>query len=225
MIGRYPVQNRTMNEIIKAWQQRTRKDSPFRMALFCIQAIRLLAQGQPVSVEQVTAKTGLSVSAAIASLNELRQGGAEFDEAGNLVGVVLSLNPTSHQFQVNGQQLYAWCALDALFLPALLERPARVETTCPATGVRIQLTVTPEGIEATTPTDTVLSVVIPGSTPGCTPGAKSGPQGPICSPMHFFSSPDAAGTWLVAHPDVILLSLEEAWRLVCAVWIEPIAPA
>jgi alkylmercury lyase len=55
----------------------------------------------------------------------------------------LSLRATAHQFTVAGRRLYAWCARDALFLPALLGQPARVRSRCPATGATVTLTVDP----------------------------------------------------------------------------------
>jgi alkylmercury lyase len=215
------MQNPTLDEIIKAWHHRTQQDSPLKMDSFCTQAIRLLAEGQPVSAGQLATTSQLSPAEVDDSLSQLNKCGCEFDDTGSLVGAVLSLNPTSHQFQVNGRALFAWCALDTLFLPALLGQSAHVESTCPTTGTRIRLTVTPEGIEALDPSDTVLSMVIPGVTPQCNPGSQSGPQGPLCSAIYFFSSREAASTWLVAHPGTAILSAEEAWQLAREVWIEP----
>jgi alkylmercury lyase len=188
------MQKPNLSEIIQAWQQRTQRDSPLKMAEICIQSMRLLAQGQPVSAIQLAEASRISMTETSDALNRLNQCGCEFDAKGNLVGAVLTLNPTPHQLQVNGHQLFAWCALDTLFLPALLQQLARVESTCPATGAKIRLTVTPEGIATVDPPETVLSIVIPGVTPNCEVGAKSGPQGPVCSTMHFFSSREAAST-------------------------------
>ena len=211
----------TFNDIISAWQQRTQQDSPLKMAEICIQSIQLLAEGKPVSAEQLAKASQIPLAGITDSLSQLNQCGCEFDLQGNLVGAVLTLKPTPHQFQVNGHQLFAWCALDTLFLPALLQQPAQVESTCPATGAKIQLTVTPEGIATVDPSETVLSIVIPGVTPNCEVGAKSGPHGPVCSTMHFFSSPEATSSWLVAHPGVTILSVDEAWQLAYQVWIKP----
>jgi alkylmercury lyase len=210
-----------LDEMIKAWDHRTQTDSPLKLASFCIQAIRLLTQGQPVSAEQFAAMSHLPLDKVQAALNELKKCGAEFDAKGNLVGAILSLNPTPHQFRVNGRELFAWCALDTLFLPALLQQSAQVVSTCPATGATIRLTITPEGVETLDPPGIVLSVIMPGITPGCKPGAKSGPQGPVCSTMHFFSSREAAGAWLIAQPGITILSVSEAWQLAHQVCIEP----
>jgi alkylmercury lyase len=210
-----------LDEIVKAWHHRTQNDSPLTVNSICTQAIRLLAEGHPVPAEKLASVSHLSIDEVYDFFTRLKLRGSEFDADGNLAGIVLTLNPTSHQFQVNGRALFAWCALDTLFLPALLGQPAQVESTCPTTGTQIRLTVTPEGIAALDPPDTVLSMVIPGVTPHCQPGSQSGPQGPLCSAIYFFSSREAASTWLVAHPGTAILSANEAWHLAREVWIEP----
>ena len=215
------MQNPKFEALINAWQQRTQQDSPLKITKTCIQSIRLLANGQPVSTEKLAEVSQLSLADTRAALARLNQCGCELDTQGNLVGAVLTLNPTRHQFQVNGHHLFAWCAMDTLFLPALLGQAAQVESTCPATGTKIRLTIAPDGIETVDPPETVVSVIIPGITPSCEIGAKSGPQGPVCSAMHFFKSTEAASTWLVAHPGTTILDVDKAWQLAQAVWIKP----
>ena len=51
------------------------------------------------------------------------------------LGWELTLRPTPHGFNVDGKQLYTWCALDTLFFPAVIGRPARVESPCAATAL------------------------------------------------------------------------------------------
>lgn len=208
------------DEILAAWRRR-RGNSPLAIDSRCIQSIRLLAEGHPVAAEQIASASRVAVDGVHHWLNQIRAGGAEFDTRGNLVGCVLSLNATSYLFRVNGRDLYAWCALDTLFLPALLQQPAQVESTCPTTGAEIRLIIAPEGVKAVEPASTVVSVVVPGITPDCAQCARAGPQSPVCSQMHFFSSREAASTWLVAHPGVAVLSVDEAWQLADAVWVEP----
>lgn len=53
--------------------------------------------------------------------------------------------------------LYTWCAWDALIYPPILDRTAEVESTCPASGETIRLTVTPDGVESIDPSGAVLS--------------------------------------------------------------------
>ncbi len=211
-----------LTQIIQAWQQRTQRDSPLKMGEFSLQAMRLLGQGQPVSAEQLVIATELPETKVAELLAQMKMAGCEFDAAGHLLGCVLTLNPTAHQIEVNGQPLYAWCAIDTLFLPALLQHPAHIISTCPTTGRQIELTVTPTGITAVEPAQTVVSVIVPGLTPSCKRGAKSGPQGPVCSTMHFFASPEAATAWVSIQQGVAILSLVEAWQLVTEAWLKPL---
>lgn len=135
--------------------------------------------------------------------------------------MVITRRPTPHAFQLNGLELFAWCALDTLFLPGLIGQTAKVTSTCPVTGEAIRLTIRPDRIESAEPEGVVLSIVVPGYSAACKPELKGGAQGAVCSSMHFFRDRQAASTWFVAQPDLAVLSLEEAWKLALRVWIEP----
>ena len=73
----------------------------------------------------------------------------------------LTTTKTPHALSLEGRTLYAWCALDTLFIPGLLDQVAEVESTCPTSGTRVRLIVTPEGVTSVDPTHAVLSVVLP----------------------------------------------------------------
>ncbi len=174
-----------------------------------VQAIRALAEGQPVSAQRLSADLGLPVEQVEAIIGQLGSAGVEVDSKGRLVGVVLTLNPTPHRFRVEGNDLYAWCAIDTLFLPAYLEETAQVESTCPVTGEVIHLTITPTGVASYSPGSTVISLIDPRKV-SC---STRGPQSAVCSQMHFFHSREAAETWQVDHPGVIICSIDEAYRV------------
>jgi alkylmercury lyase len=216
------MENPTLSEIIAAWQarQQSRELETLRP---CVQAIQLLAQGQPVSIDQFRTGSHLSETEITTYLARLKKCGGEFDENGNLIGNMLTLSPSPHRLQINGRALFAWCALDTLFLPAYLQQAAQVTSICPATKIPIHLTITPEGIERVDPATTVVAVVVPGVTPSCDLQAQAGPQGPVCPSMHFFRSGEAAIPWLEANPGIVLLSLDEAWQLAYTVFIEPLS--
>jgi Alkylmercury lyase/Helix-turn-helix domain of alkylmercury lyase len=90
---------------------------------FCFQLLRLLGQGQPVSAAQMGAALGMSEIAVTETFQ--RMSDIERDEMGQVVGWGLSLQPTRHQFRINGHTLYTWCALDVLTYPILLEQTAQ----------------------------------------------------------------------------------------------------
>ena len=211
----------TLDEIITAWKARKQEQSTQVLAA-SIQTIKLLAQGQPVTKEQLRSQVSLTEDEVSRYFANLEKNGCEFDGKGQLVGNALSLTPSPYQMQINGQALFAWCALDTLFLPAYVGQAAQVASTCHVTNIPISLTVTPKGVESLDPVTTVLSIVVPGITPSCDLKAKTGPQGPVCSTMHFFGSKEVATPWLKDNPVMAILSIEEAWQLAYAVWIEPI---
>ena len=216
-----------LDEIIKAWTalregMSQKAYGPVVRAQH--HALQLLAEGQPVSAEQVAAAAELPLEQVQLFYDQFKASGGELDSDGNLVGAALTLNPTRHHFYVNGKHLYAWCSLDTMFLPGLLGQTVQVESTCPVTGDAIRLTVTPEGVEDVEPSDTVLSVIIPGITPACDTN-RTGPDSAVCSYMHFFSSREAAEKWLKENPTVAILTPDEAFQLARANWIEPMTGA
>jgi alkylmercury lyase len=76
----------------------------------CVVLIRHLAAGQPVSPAHLAETLTMEEPAVGAVLRQLSD--VDYDGAGNVVGFGLSLMPTAHQFIINGQILYTWCALD-----------------------------------------------------------------------------------------------------------------
>ena len=172
------------------------------------QLYRLLAEGQPVSPQRVTDSLALP---AVSVDEVLHQFGSRitYDDAGQIVAFGgLSLHPTAHRFAVNGRLLYAWCAWDTLFLPAILKQTARVESTCPVTDTPIRLLVTPEAVTHCDPASTMLSYVIPESA-----ACREDVVGNFCCHVQFFCSAEAGTTWIASYEGSFLLSVEEAYEL------------
>lgn len=172
----------------------------------CLQLMRLLACGQPVSRKRLAAVLQMSQEDVNEALTHLAD--AEFDEAGNIIGWGLSLVPTSHRFHLNDRLLYTWCALDALIYPALLKQRVQVESSCPVTGASVTLSITPNGIENLTPASAVVSLVIPASRAACECDRAA-----FCNRGHFFCSRGAASVWQVTHQDALILTVQDAYQL------------
>ncbi|MBC8017220.1 MAG: hypothetical protein H7X83_01705 [Verrucomicrobia bacterium] len=96
--------------------------------------MRTLAKGKPVAQISIAGELGMSLCDVQAALTTFKD--IEYDTDGNLVACGLSLSPTPHCFQVNGQNLFTWCALDALMYPVALQQTAQVESHCPVTGLQ-----------------------------------------------------------------------------------------
>lgn len=165
--------------------------------------ILLLANGEPVSPLQIATAIGRPPKEVIALLQELP--GVELDDAGNLVGMGLTLRPTPHRFKVEGRTLFTWCALDALMYPIILDRPVSIESPCPVTGTPVRLQVTAGRVAGVEPSGAVVSVVMPEATEDV--------REAFCNHVHFFSSPEAASPWLANNPGALILSVADAYRL------------
>ena len=161
--------------------------------------IRLLSAGEPVSVEQLSSRSGLTLAEVSDELAE--HPSLERDPEGAIVGFGMTLRPTQHKFSFRGRTLYGWCATDTLMFPILLNEPGLVESVCSVTGGVIRLSVTPDGVESVDPTGTVVSEVRPTER-------VDDIRGDICSVGLFFSSREAAAPWLEHYPQGQLHTVE-----------------
>jgi alkylmercury lyase len=152
----------------------------------CVELIYQLAAGQPVSVARLAANIAMEMPAVHAVLQQMSD--IDYDSAGDVVGFGLSQIPTAHQFTINSQTLYTWCALDTFLYTALLGQPSQVISHCPVTAQHTKITITPAGISELTPASSVISIVIPdGSIADCRRSAD-------CNHGHFFATAEAGAT-------------------------------
>ena len=171
----------------------------------CVALIRQLAAGQPVSAAHLAAEIAMEEPAVSTVLQQMSD--VDYDGDGQIVGFGLSLVPTAHQFTINGQTLYTWCALDTFLYTALLAQPSQAVSHCPITARPITLAMTPESVIEHSPASSVISLVIPdGSIADCRRSA-------FCNYGHFFATPDAGTAWLNGHPNGTILSITDAHRL------------
>jgi alkylmercury lyase len=184
-------------------------------ALLPLQILELLAEAEPVTPERLAEKSGRSIEFIQSAFASLQKHGCEFIKDGALIGNALTLTPTRHRFHIKHHDFYAWCALDTLFLPALIKQTAEITSTCPQTGGIIRLTVSPDRVEAVSPPETALSIVF---SSGCT----SGINGTFCGQIHFFVSSEAALQWVNERNDFVVLSLSEAFEVARKVYVEPL---
>jgi alkylmercury lyase len=169
-----------------------------------IPLLRLLVNGDPVTPEQLADASGRTV-------DDVRRGlvavpDTEYDDQGRIIGQGLTLRPTAHRFTVAGEELYTWCALDTLIFPALLERAARVESVSPAGGDTIRVSVDPAGgVTRVEPATAVVSLVNPDKITSI--------RSSFCNQVHYFASPEDAGSWLTEHPEAEIVPVADAYQL------------
>lgn len=96
-------------------------------------AFRAILKGRAVHLPELPDGVGLSPAAirtAVSRLSELGTLVVE-SESGQIVGVRgVSLVETPHSLLLDGRRLYAWCAVDAVGIPAALGVRARIESYC-----------------------------------------------------------------------------------------------
>ena len=172
--------------------------------------VRLLAGGEPVDTEHVGDALGIPTPEAAEAIARLPW--VYRDEGDRVIGAwgmsVADLAKTPHRLILNGQELFAWCAADALFLPLVLGRSAQVASRCPTTGERIRLRVGPDGIGERSPRGTVLSLLRIGEDAPARDAITS-----FCHFIHFFASGDAAEAWIARHDGTFQVSLDDAFDL------------
>ena len=135
-----------------------------RFALATAVIVRGIAEHGAVSPESLGAQLRLEPARIREVLAGLATMGMEIDAEGNVVGAALTSTPTQHAVRLGGRALFAWCALDTLFIPGLAGEKADIESTCPVSGDAIRLRVSPDGACEYTPSGAVLSVLLPGAS-------------------------------------------------------------
>lgn len=197
-------------ELLTTWDFETNGIPPNESTLPArleLQALRLLAEGQPVSAERLAAKLNLPVALVNSIFDQKRASAGEWNDEGHLIGSALTLVPTQHSIRVKSQELYAWCAFDTLILPVLIGESVQVVSPDPITGELIHLTITPSGIKESVPKTTLISIDLSGSQ-------ITGPQSLGCKRMHFFSSNETAVQWQKKQEGTTIMTLDEAFQIV-----------
>lgn len=183
---------------------------------FELQALRLLALGEPVSAEMVASKLGIPAGIA-QSVFEASRGKGQWDAEGRLIGSALTLVPTPHHFRIMDRDLYTWCAHDAIFLPGLLGAVAEVESPDPLSGERINLRIGPQGPETYNPESAVLTI-LQSAEPA------TGPDSPVCINSHFFTSRASAEEWSKDQKGVEIMLIEDAFAQVKENLLDAVQP-
>ncbi len=198
--------NRRLDEVadavIRAFPKLSKREQAVSLALY-----RLLARGQPLPTAALAEETGLSSGKVQDIIEKWR--GVYVDPDGALVGYWgLALSPMKHRFRVNEQDLYTWCAWDALFIPPILGIEADVTSECPVSGRAIKLRVTPTGVASAQPSSTVLSFLTPERA-----RIEDDVIQNFCHYVHFFASGTDGAQWVARNPGTFLMSLADACEL------------
>jgi alkylmercury lyase len=176
---------------------------------------RQLAEGLPVERDDLGIRLGLARQGVDAALDGPLVGTYLADDEGRVRAfwaLSLSDQPTPHRLLLDDRRLYAWCAVDTLFLPLLLGRSLVVESTLTTTEEPITLEIHPDRLgEVHGPDDTAVSFV-PMAAEGLGDTAPS-IMSTYCHHMLFFPSVEAGRRWAAerGRDDLVIAPLREAF--------------
>lgn len=173
--------------------------------------LRELARGEPLNVTRWAQRLGVSDTDAEALLRSSQL--TPFVQMGNDGQVLgfwgLSTVPTHHRLTIDGRTLWAWCAVDSLFLPELLDETARIISNDPESDELIELTVSPSGVDSVTP-DGVLVTVNSPETWELSAFEKMVKS--ACHFVYYFASRKSGERWALKHAGAVLVSVETAFE-------------
>jgi len=178
--------------------------------------LQQLMQGRPVTPEKLSSIWQMpldqvqTITAQAASYGTL-----QMDGQGNLIGSAVSLAPAKINLHTDGHSLYAWCAYDALYAPAVAAATAVIEAEDPLSQEPIRLEVSSGRVVASTPQGVVVTYV------GMGADTAGGPDSPRCTQMHFFTSQENAQAWASSRPGVTVLSLRQLQEVIEEFQLEP----
>jgi hypothetical protein len=97
--------------------------------------------------------------------------------------------------------VYAMCAVDALGIPFMVDRDARIASVDPRSGQRVVVTVA-AGVAVFDPDETVMVYAATSTGNGASNGGGGRSVDTCCSTINFFTDSMSARTWLDARPDL-----------------------
>ena len=164
-----------------------------------VELYRQLAFGEPVRQESLAEALGVPTQEIAALLEDEQLKGWVFhNDENSVIGFRgLAIGKMPHRFEVEGRALYTWCAIDSLFIPEMLGKPAKVESRDPHTGTAIRLMVTPDGVESVEPASAVMSILI-----GDPEVVKTNPtkvMASFCHHIFFLESLETGAEWAAQH--------------------------
>ncbi|GMQ75278.1 MAG: organomercurial lyase MerB [Gammaproteobacteria bacterium] len=172
---------------------------------------RRLVSGRAVTAEE-TKEIIAEISITRERAERLLQSVAEHDGDGNIVGILgLSLRDHMHRFEVNGRALSTWCAVDTLFLPAMLGQPASVTSQSPVAKTEVRLIVGPEGVRTLDPPGATIS--IPDVDYDASDTESAGAiMGSFCHRIYFFATREEGEQWADGRDDFRIVSVHEGFE-------------
>ncbi len=171
----------------------------------------LLAQGSPVSrgrLQNEVTELGMDQEQADALVGAW----TERDDAGNIVGLGITYNPTAHRMTIDGADMWAWCALDTLVFAIILDKQITIESAAPDSNEITRLEAGPDGVSQVDPADAVITYPLRDSDQ-VDVSSTMAIWGTFCHHSFFFPSRGQAEQWAADRDDIEILTLDEGFAL------------
>ena len=194
-------------DLVKAFADRF-GTGPVHDQRFMVELYRQLADGEPVRREVLADALDIQIEDVAAALDKLPSFYIGFDDEQRIIEWGgFGLDGGNNDFTIRGHRMWAWCAWDGLFVPAIVGEPARVAADDPKSGARVALTVTPDGVTDVSPPSAVMTFALPGME--AFPDFR---RFSFQKTVFYFESRESAKEWLARNPGPILISLEEGFE-------------
>jgi len=118
----------------------------------------LLAQGRPVSVEEIAKAADTGTRQVEEAVDAAR---CERDAQGRLIDLYgMTLTPTLHRLTIDGKILFSCCALWAHVIPKLVGATVQVDSVDPLQRELVHLSVSPSGVESANPPGAAATLAV-----------------------------------------------------------------
>ena len=171
--------------------------------------LRRLLRGEPVDAASLAAEANCSAPAVAEALARLSASGALYLADGAVTAAYpLSAVPTDHRVSLDGAEVYACCAIDALAVPAMAGGTGTIESRCASCGAGIAIEMKDDLVVSSRPQRPVVFHV---ARECCETGPAVLTR---CPRINFFCEPDHLSRWRAAHPSLAgdVLALAPAVR-------------
>ncbi len=162
---------------------------------------RMFAEGNGVVPQTLADHLDVSLDAVDDALR--RWPGVERDSAGRITGMGLTTETTQHRVNIGPISLYAYCALETMFIPAILNQTVEVASLSPSGGT-VSVRLTPHELLSSHPETAVITLVRPSDRLG------DDVRRSYCCYVHFFLEPSSAEAWTQRVDGAFALSVEDA---------------
>jgi hypothetical protein len=179
----------------RAGCNRTKRLAPAERELYRWVLRAFAHHGRPPvdGLVDIASSLGLDVEQALERLSE--EDLVHRDQSGEIVvAYPFSGVPTAHRVRLDGGDVYAMCAVDALGIPFMLGEKGEIRSRDPLIGAEINVRIQP-GVALEWRPDP--AVVLWGASRGGGPSAAT-----CCQFVHFFSSADSARRYLAEKTQV-----------------------